>query len=157
MKLQTSTLYALIAMLELTARPDESVSASEIAQRHNLPLSHLAKVLRELGKARFVEASRGIGGGYRLASPGRKVTLHDVISVFEPTPRAGTNGAGQPILGSTAESAALDAFFQELGSLQTALLASMTFHTLARAGARGSREEDSAPGASLTASLRARA
>jgi Rrf2 family protein len=44
---------------------------------------HLSKVLRELGRAGLLESVRGVGGGYRFSGNTKRVTLMDVIELFE--------------------------------------------------------------------------
>ncbi len=51
MRLQTSTMLALYSVLEAASHPDKQVSAAEIAERYGVSAHHLAKVLRELGRA----------------------------------------------------------------------------------------------------------
>ena len=84
MRLQTATRIAVFAVLELAAVPARQLSAAEIAERFGISVNHLAKVLRTLGRAGLVEALRGVGGGYRFRGNAKRVTLLDVILLFEP-------------------------------------------------------------------------
>ena len=84
MKLQKASSFALYAVLELAANPTSQLSGTEIADKYGISAHHLAKVLRELGRAGIVDAARGVGGGYRLAVNPKRLTLFDVIQVFEP-------------------------------------------------------------------------
>lgn len=95
MKLQKNTLLALYSVLEFAAHPDRQLSAVEIAAKYRMSPHHLAKVLRALGRARLVSAVRGVGGGYRFSGNVKRVTLMDVIELFEDIsapPRSGTRG-----------------------------------------------------------------
>jgi len=83
MKLQKNTLLALYSVLEFAAHPDRQLSASGIAAKYRMSPHHLAKVLRSLGRARLVSAVRGVGGGYRFSGNVKRVTLMDVIELFE--------------------------------------------------------------------------
>jgi Rrf2 family protein len=83
MKLQTATSLALVSVLEAAANPDRQVSASDIADKYGVSIHHLAKVLRELGRAGVFEATRGAGGGYRFVANAKRLTLFDVIELFE--------------------------------------------------------------------------
>ncbi len=83
MKLQKNSRLALYAVLEFAARPDELVAASEVAARHGESAHHLAKVLAELVRAGIIESVRGVGGGYRFVGNARRLTLLDVIRLFE--------------------------------------------------------------------------
>jgi Rrf2 family protein len=83
MRLQKNTLLALYSVLEFAARPGELVPASEVASRYGESPHHLAKVLSELAREGIVESVRGVGGGYRFAGNARRLTLLDVIRLFE--------------------------------------------------------------------------
>ena len=83
MKLHKSTMCALYAVLELAAHPELQISAGEIADKYGISLNHLAKVLRSLVRARLIESVRGPGGGYRLSGNPKRVTLLDIIELFE--------------------------------------------------------------------------
>ncbi|MBK9359695.1 MAG: Rrf2 family transcriptional regulator [Rubrivivax sp.] len=108
MKLQKSTLLALYSVLEFAARPDEHIPASEIAEKYGESAHHLAKVLSELVRAHIVESVRGVGGGYRFVGNARRLTLLNVIVLFEdltqqlpppPAPASGTHEALARVLG----------------------------------------------------------
>ena len=83
MKLQRATRCALFAVAELARVPGRQVSAAEIAEAYDLSVNHLAKVLRELSRARIIRSVRGAGGGYTLAANPKRLTLYDVVSRFE--------------------------------------------------------------------------
>jgi Rrf2 family protein len=82
MKLQKATLFALFSVLELARDPERQMSAAEIAEAYGISVNHLAKVLRELGRAGLVEAVRGVGGGYRFCGNAKRTSLYDVIDLF---------------------------------------------------------------------------
>lgn len=84
MKLQKATCFALFAVLELAADPTRQLAAAEIADKYGISLHHLAKVMRDLGRAGIVDSARGVGGGYRFAGNPKRLTLMDVIELFEP-------------------------------------------------------------------------
>ena len=82
MKLQISTSLALYSVLEFAAH-SERISAGDIAAKYGVSPHHLAKVLRELVRAGVIESTRGVGGGYRFAGNVRRLTLMDLIELFE--------------------------------------------------------------------------
>jgi Rrf2 family protein len=82
MKLQKQTVIALLATLELARDPSRTLSAGEIAAQFGISVNHLAKVLRDLGRAGLVEAVRGVGGGYRFSGNAKRTSLYDVIHLF---------------------------------------------------------------------------
>ena len=83
MRLQKATAFALYAVLELAAEPARQLTAIEIAEKYGISAHHLAKVLRDLGRAGLVDAVRGVGGGYRFSGNSKRLTLLDVIRIFE--------------------------------------------------------------------------
>jgi Rrf2 family iron-sulfur cluster assembly transcriptional regulator len=95
MKLQKATICGLYAVLELAAHDDEQISAGEIARKYDISLNHLAKVLRTLVRAKLIESVRGPGGGYRFSGNPKRVTLLDIIELFEdPSPDLAQDSAG---------------------------------------------------------------
>lgn len=56
----------------------------ELAEQARIPANYLSKILLTLNKAGIVEATRGLGGGYRLQRPPADVTLSEVIELFDP-------------------------------------------------------------------------
>ncbi len=124
MKLQKNTLLALCSVLEFAAQPGRAFSTAEIAGRYGASAHHLAKVLGRLRRAGLVSAARGSGGGYRLSGNPKRVTLLDVISVFE--------GVGsQPPKGPRRElEVAVDQVLAEIDETAKATFGSITLETL---------------------------
>lgn len=83
MKLQKATSFALYAVLELAADPARQLSVAQIADQYGISAHHLAKVLRDLGRARIIDSTRGVGGGHRFVGNAKRLTLLDVIKIFE--------------------------------------------------------------------------
>jgi Rrf2 family protein len=82
-RLQISTSLALYSTLEFAASSGQPISAADIAAKYRVSTHHLAKVLRELVRAGILESTRGVGGGYRFGASARRLTLMDVIELFE--------------------------------------------------------------------------
>lgn len=101
MRLQKATLFGLYSILELARDPERQLSATDIAAIYDISANHLAKVLRDLGRAGLVVSVRGAGGGYRFAGNARRTTLLDVINIFEDIGATGNSGgnAGPPAEG----------------------------------------------------------
>jgi Rrf2 family protein len=83
MKLQRASRFALYAVMELAADPERQITAADIADKYGISINHLAKVLRDLGRAGLVESVRGAGGGFRFLGNAKRTTLMDVIELFE--------------------------------------------------------------------------
>ena len=82
MKLQKATQFALYAVLDLALDPERQSSAAEIAEKYGISNNHLAKVLRDLGRAGLVGSTRGVGGGYRFSGNPKRTTLLDIMPSF---------------------------------------------------------------------------
>jgi Rrf2 family protein len=127
MKLQISTSLALYSVLEFAANPDRQISAAEIADKYEVSMHHLAKVLRELVRAGIIESTRGVGGGYRFGGNARRLTLMDVIELFE--------GVGEPRSGrepgaATSVGRAIGVVLAEIDETAKATFRSITLETM---------------------------
>jgi Rrf2 family protein len=130
MRLQVATRLALYAVLQLAAEPTRQFAAAEIAERFGISVNHLAKVLRTLGRAGLVEAARGAGGGYRFRGNAKRLTLLEVIQLFEDVGRGGRADDGTG--GATAEAHALGRVLDEIDDIARATLSSITVATMVK-------------------------
>ncbi len=128
MRLQKNTLLALYSVLEFAFDPTRHISASEIAHKYDVSPHHLAKVLSELARSGYVESVRGVGGGYRFAANARRVTLMDIIQLFEDF-APGANGPREPGE-STPVGQALASVMLEIDEIAKATLSSITLATM---------------------------
>lgn len=134
MKLQKNTLLALYSVLEFARRPGEHVPASEVAERYGESAHHLAKVLSELARAGIVDSVRGVGGGYRFAANARRLTLLDVIRLFEPLgDEAPAHGDATPV------DRALAQVLSEIDQTALATFGSITVATMLKMVERAER------------------
>jgi Rrf2 family protein len=127
MRVQIATRLALFAVFQLAAEPRRQLAAADIAESFGISVNHLSKVLRTLGRAGLVEALRGAGGGYRFRGNPRRVTLLDVIELFEPV--GATAGDQEPVWPS-AEGRALRRVFDEIDDIARATLSSISLATM---------------------------
>ncbi|NVK17675.1 MAG: Rrf2 family transcriptional regulator [Methylocystaceae bacterium] len=128
MKLQKATYCALYAVLELARDPQTQLSATDIAEKYNISANHLAKVLRDLGRAGLVESVRGAGGGYRFSGNLKRTTLYDVIHLFEDV--GGENARARDAQPDTDIGNALNLVLNEIDEIAIATLGSVTIGTL---------------------------
>lgn len=76
--------YALRALVQLARQPEgESVLGKDLAERAQIPANYLSKILWSLRNAGYLEATRGQGGGYRLAKAPDRITLIEIVRLFE--------------------------------------------------------------------------
>ncbi|MEQ8209098.1 MAG: Rrf2 family transcriptional regulator [Lacipirellulaceae bacterium] len=84
--LSSKTQYACLAMMHLAGEYDsgEPVQVCRIAERHGISQTFLVQIMHELKRAGLVSSTRGANGGYRLQSKPDRVTLAEVVDLFEP-------------------------------------------------------------------------
>ena len=128
MKLQQSTLLGLYAVLELAKAEGGQLSAAGIADKFDVSINHLAKVLRILVRAGHLKAARGAGGGYRYTGNAKRTTLMDIIELFEPVSIEGFEGRDLPH--GTDVEAGLAVALVEISELMQATLQSITLRTM---------------------------
>lgn len=77
--------YALIALRHLATQSRQgdaasvSASARELAERFDIPLELLAKILQRLVREGLLTSHQGIRGGYMLARPAETISVADIL------------------------------------------------------------------------------
>ena len=83
-RLSKKTDYALMALQYLASKGASGVvSARAIAERFDIPLDLLAKILQQLAHQGLVAARKGIHGGYQLARPALAISVADVAEAID--------------------------------------------------------------------------
>ena len=130
MRLQKNTSLALYSVLEFASAPARHISAAEIADKYGVSSHHLAKVLAELARTGIVESVRGVGGGYRFIGNARRLTLMDIIQMFEDiapaAPARDAQGRATPV------ETALGSVLSEIDANAQATFSSITLATMLR-------------------------
>ena len=126
MKLQTATRLGLYAVLELARDPGQTLSSADLADRFGVSTQSLAKVLGTLSAAGLVQGGRGAAGGYRFTGNRRRITLMDIVALFEPAPGSRAKEAGE----DTEIGAALQRVLTEIDEIAEATLRSVSLETL---------------------------
>jgi len=129
MKLQKNTLFALYSVLESASHPARQLSAGQIARKYGISPHHLAKVLHTLARAGVVESVRGVGGGYRFAGNAKRLTLMDVIELFENINAPGRSPAPRR-RGSAGVERAVGTVLSEIDAMAGATLHSISIATM---------------------------
>jgi Rrf2 family iron-sulfur cluster assembly transcriptional regulator len=82
--LSTTSQYALRAIIYLAQHEtDWPIPGSEIANKAGVPVKYLAKILGDLTREGVLDASRGKGGGFRLARSSQEIKLVEVLAPYE--------------------------------------------------------------------------
>jgi Rrf2 family protein len=127
MKLQVSSRIAIYALLELAARPGGQLSVADIGAKYRISSHHLAKVMKVLSRAGLVRSVRGAGGGSQFSGNARRVTLLDVIELFE---KLGSRDAADEPGEATGEGRVLRHVLDEIDDISRATLGSITIATM---------------------------
>jgi len=89
MKMSTRSLYATMALVDLTLQPQGSwVALPDIALRQGIPLAYLEQLFVKLRRAGFVTSGRGQKGGYALAHSPRTIHMAAILEAMEEMPQA---------------------------------------------------------------------
>jgi Rrf2 family protein len=84
LKLVRADDYAVRAMIHLACLPEGSTALrSEVAEAQRIPGSFMAKILRRLVRARLLDSSRGVKGGFCLAKPASEISMLDILEAIE--------------------------------------------------------------------------
>ena len=76
--------YALIAMHYIAfMENDQVVNTKAIAEKYNIPLELLAKILQKLAKKGLVISHNGPKGGYLLAKDPAEISIGEVMEAIE--------------------------------------------------------------------------
>ena len=84
MKLTSRSEYALLALVYL-AREDSDgyISVETIANAQLIPPKFLEQILLALKRSKYLKSTKGQRGGYRLAKPAEKISLAEIIRLFD--------------------------------------------------------------------------
>lgn len=87
MKFSRRVDYGLVLLQALrnTYKTKQFIGLRRIARSFHLPFSYLEKLAVTLKNAGYIEAQKGAHGGYRLKKDPRKISLAEVVELFEGT------------------------------------------------------------------------
>ncbi len=128
MKLQKASLCALYSILELARYPQKQISATEIAAKYGVSANHLTKVMRVLARSGHIESMRGVRGGYRFCGNVKRLTLFDIIQLFEDV--CEENNRQGSAAAATDVGMALGGIMREIDGITCATLKSITLATM---------------------------
>ena len=84
MLISTRGRYALRVMIELAEHnSDDYIPMKEIAERQDISLKYLEKILPALAKNNFIEGVHGKGGGYKLTRSPEQYRVGDILRLTE--------------------------------------------------------------------------
>ncbi|MDD7282273.1 RrF2 family transcriptional regulator [Floccifex sp.] len=84
MKISTRGRYALRVMIDLAQHMDQDyVPMKEVAQRQEISLKYLERIMPSLTKNNFVQGVIGQKGGYKLVRLPKEYTVKEILEVAE--------------------------------------------------------------------------
>lgn len=84
MLISTKGRYALRVMIDLAERNDGGyIAMKEVAERQDISLKYLEKIMPLLVGAKLVEGVHGKGGGYRLTRNPAEYRIGDILRLTE--------------------------------------------------------------------------
>jgi Rrf2 family protein len=84
LRLSKKTDYALMAMKHLASdRQHRAATAREIAERYDIPIELMAKVLTRLVRSGLLVSHQGSHGGYELARPPAATSVAAVLEAID--------------------------------------------------------------------------
>jgi len=83
-RLSRLTDYAVALLSHMGKEGEEGLwAASDLAEKSELPMPTVAKVLKNLAKSGLITAHRGAAGGYRLARRTTEISVADIIEAMD--------------------------------------------------------------------------
>ena len=84
MKLSTRSRYGARILVDLARHNNQGpVQIGEISKRQDISVKYLEQLIRPLKQAKLVESVRGPKGGHMLAKNPEKITLGQIVRLFE--------------------------------------------------------------------------
>ena len=84
MIISTRGRYALRVMIDLAEHSDGNyIPMKDVAERQNISLKYLEKILPPLSKNNFIVGVHGKGGGYKLTRSPSEYSVLDILNVTE--------------------------------------------------------------------------
>jgi Rrf2 family transcriptional regulator, iron-sulfur cluster assembly transcription factor len=84
MKLSTKTRYGTRILVDLALQDtNKPAQVSEISKRQGITVKYVEQILRPLKQEGYVSSVRGARGGYIIAKNSKKITLGQIVKLFE--------------------------------------------------------------------------
>ncbi|MDC0335888.1 Rrf2 family transcriptional regulator [Pseudodesulfovibrio sp.] len=88
MRITTKSRYATRMILDIALHGRQGpVQSRDIAERQDISVKYLEKLIRELRQAGLIESRRGPQGGHMLAKPADAITVGDIVRIMECPPK----------------------------------------------------------------------
>ena len=78
--------YAVRVLTDLATSKSEYTSITEMAERQNISVKYLEKIMNILVKGKLVESLKGSNGGYKLTRQPKDYSVYDILLLTGDTP-----------------------------------------------------------------------
>lgn len=95
MEITTKGRYAVRIMADIARSGKDFVSLSEVAERQQISIKYLEKIIAMLSKAKLVESMRGANGGYKLAKGMQEINVKQILDATGDSINVSTCTAGE--------------------------------------------------------------
>jgi FeS assembly SUF system regulator len=76
--------HGVVLLTHFARAPEKTVyNARDLAEREQMSLPMVSKILKILAGSRLLRSHRGVKGGYSLARPAPEITLEEVVTALE--------------------------------------------------------------------------
>lgn len=131
MRLSFRCEYALLALTYLARARQPYVPVRIIAEAQSIPPKYLEQILLTLKRAAYLRSTKGQSGGYALCKPPEKISLAEIIRLFD-GPLAPTSSASVFFYESTPieKNPSLLSIFKEIREVVASKLENLTLADL---------------------------
>jgi Rrf2 family protein len=85
LKISTKVEFGIMAIIDIAVYSQNgcSVTAPDIAKRHNISKKYLEQILPSLTSANLIRGQKGLNGGYVVARDLSKITFKDILNALD--------------------------------------------------------------------------
>lgn len=83
MQLSKFTDYAFRTLIYLAENREENININILAEKMNISIDHLKKIVNKLGKTEYITTIKGRNGGIKLGIEPKDINLGDILKVTE--------------------------------------------------------------------------
>ena len=95
MEITTKGRYAVRVMADIAKCKDGFVPLGDIAQRQQISIKYLEKIISMLSKAKLVESMRGANGGYKLSRSAKDISVKEILDATGDSIKVSTCTSGE--------------------------------------------------------------
>jgi FeS assembly SUF system regulator len=83
LRITKQTDYGIVLLTRMAAELEERHTAPDLAEKAQLPLPTVSKILKLLARDGLLASHRGVKGGYSLSRPPGDITIAEIIGSLE--------------------------------------------------------------------------